>query len=53
MAKRCPRHRSGRYSIRFDTYYCARCDRWLEKKCAAPKLCALCADRPRRPSMGC
>ena len=49
--KRCKKHRSGRYSAQFDTYYCDKCDRWLESKCENAKMCMLCSTRPRRPSM--
>lgn len=51
FVKRCPKHGRGKYSKQFDTYYCSECDRWLEKKCPTPKLCLLCANRPRKPSL--
>ncbi|WP_337862828.1 hypothetical protein [Nitrososphaera sp.] len=49
---RCKKHGRGRYSVLFDTYYCADCDRWLEKKCENARFCELCQARPKKPSMG-
>ena len=36
------------YSKKFDAYYCAKCNLWLEEKCVDP-LCKLCKQRPIRP----
>ena len=36
------------YSEKFDTFYCAECNIWLEEKCVDP-LCEACATRPIRP----
>ena len=45
----CGEHAS--YSVRYDAYYCASCDIWLEPVCASP-LCTYCAHRPDRPFGG-
>lgn len=39
------------YSVRYDAYYCASCDIWLEPVCTSP-LCTYCAHRLDRPSGG-
>ena len=39
--KRCKKHRSGRYSAQFDTYYCDKCDRWLEAVREPKTVCAV------------
>jgi hypothetical protein len=36
------------YSEKFDTYYCEKCNLWLEERCVDP-LCKLCVTRPIRP----
>jgi len=46
ICKRCSIEVS--YSERFDSYYCARCNIWLEEKCVDP-LCDCCKVRPLRP----
>lgn len=35
-------------SFRFDTYFCRRCDVWLEPRCEDPQ-CTFCR-RPEKPS---
>lgn len=36
------------YHERFDAYFCAHCNAWLEAGCSDPG-CEYCADRPDRP----
>ena len=36
------------YYDRYDAYFCAYCDIWLEKKCGDPS-CVYCTKRPERP----
>lgn len=38
----------ARYNFRYDAYYCAVCDKWLEGLC--PDGCTLCMGRPEKPS---
>ena len=37
------------YSDKFDSYFCAACDKWLENKCSDGG-CDFCATRPEKPS---
>ena len=37
------------YSEKFDAYFCAVCDKWLEKKCN-DQTCVFCSNRPEKPS---
>lgn len=39
---------SGRRSVRWDAYYCKRCNVWLERQCNDP-MCYLCDGRPVTP----
>lgn len=32
----------------FDTYFCPRCNRWIESKCSDP-TCNYCSTRPEKP----
>lgn len=36
------------YSYRFDSFFCVRCDVWIEPTCADAK-CMFCAKRPAKP----
>ncbi len=36
------------YYDRYDAYFCARCNSWLESACGDPE-CAYCPGRPERP----
>lgn len=38
------------YSARYDSYYCERCDAWVEARCGDPD-CEFCRGRPDRPSL--
>ncbi len=38
----------NKYSAEYDTYYCERCNLWLEEKCNDPK-CEYCNKRPDYP----
>lgn len=35
-------------NAKYDAYYCLKCNRWTEPKCA-DKSCESCAHRPRWP----
>ena len=37
------------YNEKFDAYFCAVCDKWLEKECS-DQTCVLCPNRPEKPS---
>ena len=37
------------YTVKYDTYYCPSCDKWLEEDCGDPH-CEFCASRPSKPS---
>ena len=39
----------NKYSAEYDTYYCERCNLWLEEKCNDPE-CQYCNKRPAYPS---
>jgi len=36
---------------RFDTYFCAKCNRWLDPCNCGDADCPYCPDRPAKPSM--
>jgi len=42
---------AGKYNDQFDSYYCEKCDIWIENFCINP-TCMFCADRPEKPSLG-
>jgi len=49
---RCPA--CGEYKIyhdRYDAYFCARCNAWLESQCSDPG-CDYCRERPAAPLAG-
>ena len=37
------------YSEKYDCFYCATCDKWLEEKCGDEE-CEYCWGRPPKPS---
>lgn len=38
------------YSQKYDSYFCADCDRWVEGRCSDPD-CEFCKNRPEKPSL--
>ena len=47
---KCGCHESSRrYSEKYDAYYCANCNIWLEGICKS-KSCSYCMDRPIKPT---
>ncbi len=46
----CPQCGSpNKYSAEYDTYYCEKCNLWLEEKCDDP-TCQYCNKRPNYPN---
>lgn len=43
-------HQLRLYSDKHDSYFCAYCDSWLEKRCSDPH-CSFCKNRPKKPSI--
>lgn len=37
------------YSETYDSYYCKKCDEWLDDTCD-DKECEFCSQRPKKPS---
>jgi hypothetical protein len=38
------------YSQKYDAYFCAKCDVWVESRCGDPD-CEFCRGRPDKPSL--
>lgn len=38
----------SKYSHKYDAFYCANENKWMEKKCGS-KECEFCKDRPIKP----
>ena len=38
------------YSIKYDAYFCKKCNKWLETGCKDPK-CEFCMSRPEKPAV--
>ncbi len=36
------------YNEKYDSYYCKKCNIWLEDCCSDPK-CRFCSKRPKKP----
>lgn len=53
MAKHTPNckkcNEQGIRDIELDSYYCDKCDEWLEEKCSSTE-CEFCSKRPNKPS---
>lgn len=47
--RKCPSCESIQfYSIKYDAYFCKKCNKWLENNCKDPK-CNFCLERPDEP----
>jgi len=47
--RKCPYCKSIQfYFIKYDAYFCKKCNKWLESNCKDPK-CKFCVDRPKKP----
>lgn len=45
----CKNNHYRHYSEYYDTYWCCKCDKWLEPVCGDDD-CTFCIDRPGKPS---
>lgn len=46
---KCPTCNSSRiYHEKYDSYFCPKCNKWLEEKCNDVK-CIYCIERPDKP----
>ncbi|MBS3067988.1 HEAT repeat domain-containing protein [Candidatus Micrarchaeota archaeon] len=47
--KKCPDCEATQwYSMKYDAYFCKKCNKWLETGCKDPE-CKFCLERPKRP----